>query len=190
MRSISVKTVIILLKETLKILLKILLLSLSFLIASTISEPFSHSDIKAGIRLGGCCRSASMKIAASASQKVKAAAICHTDITILEGEHNMIQYPRIPGHEFSGLVEKVGNAVRHVKPGDRVTALAYSYCGICRACRRGMQTGCTDMIAMSFHYDGAFAQYVSVPAISVYPISDDLSFEDGAMVEAKRFGST
>lgn len=115
--------------------------------------------------------------------KVKAAAICHTDISILKGEHTMIQYPRIPGHEFSGIVEEVGGAVRHIKCGDRVTALAYSYCGICKACRRGLQTSCTDMIAMSFHYDGGFAQYVSVPAITVYGISDSLSFEDGAMVE-------
>ena len=115
--------------------------------------------------------------------KVAAAAICHTDFAAIEGEHSMIKYPCIPGHEFSGSIEKTGDAVWHVKPGDRVTALGYSYCGICKACRRGLHTGCAQMIAIPFHYNGAFAQYVKVPAISVYKIPDDMSFEDAAIVE-------
>lgn len=115
--------------------------------------------------------------------KVKAAAICHTDFATIDGEHPMIKYPCIPGHEFSGTIEKTGDEVWHVKPGDRVTALGYSYCGICKACLRGMHTGCERMIEIPFHYDGAFAQYVKVPAISVFKIPDDISFEDASMVE-------
>jgi len=115
--------------------------------------------------------------------KVEAASICHTDFVVIEGEHNMAKYPCIPGHEFSGVVKKTGDAVWHIKPGDRITALAYSYCGVCKACRRGMQSGCEIGIAIPFHYDGAFAQYVKVPAISVYKIPEDMSFEDAAIVE-------
>ena len=120
--------------------------------------------------------------------KVKAAAICHTDFAAIDGEHSMISYPCIPGHEFSGIVEKTGGAVRHIRSGDRVTALGYSYCGVCRFCRRGLHTGCENMIAIPFHYDGAFAQYVKVPAISVYIIPDDMRFEDAAMVEPSANG--
>ena len=115
--------------------------------------------------------------------EVKAAAICHTDFSAIDGEHSMISYPCIPGHEFSGVVQKAGKAVKHIKQGDRVAALGYSYCGVCRACRRGMHTGCEKMIAIPFHYEGAFAQYIKVPGISVFRIPDNMSFEDGAMIE-------
>ena len=115
--------------------------------------------------------------------KVKAAAICHTDFAAIDGEHSMISYPCVPGHEFSGTVEKTGDAVRHIKEGDRATALGYSYCGVCKNCRRGLHTGCEKMAAIPFHYDGAFAEYVKVPAISVYRIPGDMSFEDAAMAE-------
>ena len=115
--------------------------------------------------------------------KVKVAAICHTDFATIDGECSMISYPCVPGHEFSGIIEEIGNLVTHLKVGDRVTALGFSYCGTCRICRRGIHAGCTSVRVIPFHYDGAFAQYLVAPSITVYPISSNLSFENAAMVE-------
>ncbi|MCL5070539.1 MAG: alcohol dehydrogenase catalytic domain-containing protein [Actinobacteria bacterium] len=115
--------------------------------------------------------------------KVKAAAICHTDFTVMDKQHPWTKYPCVLGHEFAGVVERSGKEVFHVKPGDRVTALAYSYCGVCTNCRRGIHTGCNNMIAIPFHYDGAYQEFILVPGITVYPIADSLSFENAAMTE-------
>lgn len=115
--------------------------------------------------------------------KVKAAAICHTDFSVIDKQHSMARYPCVLGHEFSGIVEECGSGVTHLKAGDRVTALSYSYCGICSNCRRGIHTGCKNLIAIPFHYDGAFQEYISVPAKSVYKIADNISFEYAAMTE-------
>lgn len=115
--------------------------------------------------------------------KVKAAAICHTDFSVMDKQHAWTKYPCVLGHEFSGVVEECGAGVTHVKPGDRVTALAYSYCGICENCRRGIHAGCENAIAIPFHYDGAYQEYMLTPAVTVYKISDDTSFEYAAMTE-------
>ena len=115
--------------------------------------------------------------------KVKAAAICHTDFAVIDNQHIWVKYPCVLGHEFAGVVEKCGEGVIYVKPGDRVTALAYSYCGVCTNCRRGIHVGCKNLKAIPFHYDGAYQEFILVPGITVYPIDDTLSFEDAAMTE-------
>lgn len=115
--------------------------------------------------------------------KVKAAAICHTDFAVIDKQHAWTKYPCVLGHEFSGIVEKCGDGVIHVKPGYRVTAMAYSYCGFCNNCRRGIHAGCENSKAIPFHYDGAYQEYISVPAITVFKISDSTSFENAAMTE-------
>jgi L-iditol 2-dehydrogenase len=115
--------------------------------------------------------------------KVKAAAICHTDFSVMDKQHAWTKYPCVLGHEFSGIVEKCGEVAVNVKPGDRVTALAYSYCGMCTNCRRGIHAGCENAIAIPFHYDGAYQEYILVPALTVFKISDSTSFEHAAMAE-------
>ena len=115
--------------------------------------------------------------------EVKAAAICHTDFSVMDKQHSWTKYPCVLGHEFSGIVAACGAGVTHVKPGDRVTALAYSYCGICQNCRRGIHAGCENAIAIPFHYDGAYQEYIKVPAVTVCRISDSISFEYAAMTE-------
>jgi L-iditol 2-dehydrogenase len=115
--------------------------------------------------------------------KVVSAAICHTDFTVIEGQHSWSKYPCVLGHEFSGIVENFGAGVDHVKKGDRVVAMGYSYCGVCPACQQGFQNGCRNMKGIPFHMDGAYQEFVAVPARIVYPISDSISMEEAALIE-------
>jgi len=115
--------------------------------------------------------------------KVLAAAICHTDFIVMDGEHSLAEYPCILGHEFSGIAEKCGENVFHVKPGDRVTSMSFNYCGLCPACRRGISNACERISDIPFHMEGAFQEYISVNHKMIFPISESLSFENAALVE-------
>lgn len=112
---------------------------------------------------------------------VRRAGICGTDIHILHGEFGGV-YPIVPGHEFSGVVDAVGPGVTTVKVGDRVTADPNLACGECANCRREAWNHCERWEAVGVTLPGAFAERVTVPASSVYPIGD-LSFEAAALAE-------
>jgi propanol-preferring alcohol dehydrogenase len=90
--------------------------------------------------------------------------------------------PRIPGHEFAGVVDAVGEGVTSLAPGDRVFAYFYLTCGACDACRRGETNRCT---AFGGWYgvdcDGAYAEYATLPAENALPLPDGLSFAGGAV---------
>lgn len=90
--------------------------------------------------------------------------------------------PRIPGHEFAGVVETVGESVTTVEPGDRVIAYFYLTCGTCDACRRGETNRCTDFGGWyGVNCDGAYAEQAVIPASNVLPLDDDASFVEGAI---------
>ena len=105
--------------------------------------------------------------------RIAHAAICHTDFVAMAGEHSMMRFPTVLGHEFSGVIEECGESVEDVKPGDRVTALSYSYCGTCPACRRGLHTACRNARYIPFHLEGAYQNLLVMPTASVYPIYND-----------------
>ncbi|WP_089827818.1 alcohol dehydrogenase catalytic domain-containing protein [Halogranum amylolyticum] len=90
--------------------------------------------------------------------------------------------PRVPGHEFAGVVEAVGPGVDAVEPGDRVLCYFYLTCGACDACRRGDTARCTDFSGwLGVHRDGAYAERTVVPAANLLPLPDEASFEMGAV---------
>ncbi len=120
--------------------------------------------------------------------KVKAAAICHTDFVVMNGQHTWATYPCILGHEFSGIVEEAGGSVANVKKGDRVTAISYIYCGYCSACRKGMHNACTSVRGIPFHMEGAFQEMMAVPSLMLYKFSDRLSFEEASITECAANG--
>jgi len=109
--------------------------------------------------------------------------LCHTDFVVLKGVHSRGKFPFVLGHEFSGIVEQCGPEVFHIKPGDRVTALAYAYCGICSACRRGMHNACINSKNIPFDIDGSFQEKIITPSIMYYKIPDSLSLEEAALTE-------
>ena len=113
--------------------------------------------------------------------RVKAAGICGTDVHIYEGEY-FSEFPLIPGHEFSGVVEDIGDQVTTVAIGDRVTADPNIGCGKCYFCKINQQNQCEQLGAVGVTRDGAFAEYVVIPEEKMFQIGD-LSFQDAAMIE-------
>jgi L-iditol 2-dehydrogenase len=93
------------------------------------------------------------------------------------------------GHEASGVVAETGARVTSWKAGERVTFDSTIYCGTCRFCQRGEINLCDNRRVLgvscdAYRQDGAFAEYVAVPAHILYRLPEDLSFARAAMVEA------
>lgn len=107
--------------------------------------------------------------------KVKAAAICGSDIPIYDWDdpsvREMIKPGLIIGHEFCGIVVERGELVNGVAVGDFVTVEGHLNCGICNHCRRGEAHLCPNQKLLGFEHPGAFAEYVSVPASNVIHLS-------------------
>jgi L-iditol 2-dehydrogenase len=120
--------------------------------------------------------------------KVKAATLCGTDIRILRGRKTAgIRYPSILGHEFAGeVVETGGHAGFHV--GQAVSACPAFACGHCDMCLRDAENLCRNLVAMGYGIDGAFADYVRIPASGVasghvFALPENISFEQAALAE-------
>jgi L-iditol 2-dehydrogenase len=114
--------------------------------------------------------------------KVKAAALCGSDLRTYQHGHPKITTPQILGHEFSGIVDSVGENVTKIKVGDRVAVAPGMPCGSCYYCERGQQNMCENREIMGIHHPGAFAEYVKIPAKAlesgtVVKLPDESSFE-------------
>ena len=115
---------------------------------------------------------------------VECCGICGTDLHILAGEFPPTPYPIIPGHEFAGTVVARGADVRPDLPvGARVAVDPSLYCGYCRKCRAGQDNLCENWAAIGDTVDGAFAEFVAVPAVNAYRLPDHLDAQYGAMAE-------
>ena len=98
--------------------------------------------------------------------RVTLASICSSDLHIKHGSVPRAVEGVTVGHEMVGIVEEVGSAVTHVKPGDRVTVNVETFCGECFFCKRGYVNNCTDENggwALGCRIDGGQAEYVRVP---------------------------
>ena len=98
--------------------------------------------------------------------RVTLASICSSDLHIKHGSVPRAVPGITVGHEMVGIVEEVGRAVTHVKPGDRVTVNVESFCGECFFCKKGFVNNCTDKNggwALGCRIDGGQAEYVRVP---------------------------
>ncbi len=118
--------------------------------------------------------------------KIKAAAICGSELrTYLHG-HPKIKNPQILGHEFAGDVVEAGENIKGVKVGDRVSVHPGIPCGHCYYCDRGLQNLCEDRKSISIHYPGAFAEYVKIPgktleAGTCVKLPENVSYEIAAL---------
>ncbi len=118
--------------------------------------------------------------------KVAKSAICGTDLHIYlwdEWAQKTIQTPMTIGHEYVGYVAKVGSEVKEFKEGDRVTGEGHISCGHCRNCRRGRQHICENSIGIGVNTNGAFAEYVKVPAYNVMKVHPNISDEIASIMD-------
>lgn len=114
--------------------------------------------------------------------RVMAAGICGSDIgrVMVTGTY---RFPTIPGHEFSGRIEKVGPGVEAFEPGDRVAVAPLMPCGHCESCRAGRFSLCDDYDFMGSRSDGAFAQFLKAPAKNVLKVPQSVSYDAAAAIE-------
>ena len=114
--------------------------------------------------------------------RIKAAGICGSDIPRIyeTGAHKM---PLIPGHEFSGVVEEVGENVNPEWKGKRVGIFPLIPCRKCEPCSKGKYEMCRNYDFIGSRRDGAFAEYVAVPADNLIELPDTVNFEQAAMLE-------
>lgn len=120
--------------------------------------------------------------------RVKAATICGTDIRVLRGRKTAgIRYPSIIGHEFSGEVVATDGPSPY-RIGQRVGVCPAIPCGHCPQCLRGRENLCPDLQAIGYEIDGAFAEFIRIPARAVelgnvHVLPDHVSHAEAAMVE-------
>lgn len=114
---------------------------------------------------------------------VKYVGICGTDMVSYQGKHELLTFPRILGHEFSGVVFAVGEAVKNVKLGDQVTVEPLVTCGVCKPCKTGDYNVCEDMKVLGVHVDGACQEKVVVNANRVFKLPSGTSLKEGVMIE-------
>lgn len=116
--------------------------------------------------------------------RVRMAGICGTDVHISswdEWARGRIRPPRVLGHEFVGEVVDTGKRVSGVKTGDLVTAEGHFSCGSCTLCRTGNAHVCPETRILGVDTDGAFAEYVRVPATNLWPIDEGIPLEWAAI---------
>ncbi len=114
--------------------------------------------------------------------KVSACGICGTDIKILEGKSASTP-PVILGHEYCGIVEKIGTYVKNILVGDFVNVDPNIHCGECRFCRAGKINLCENLTALGVDIDGGFAEYCLVPAKQCYQIPVSINPIHAALME-------
>ncbi len=117
--------------------------------------------------------------------RVAACGICGTDVHIYHGSKGStdVKPPVVLGHEFAGTVEKVGDKVTSVKPGDHVTVDPNRYCGTCHFCQIGKKQMCENLYAIGVNRDGGFAEYCLVPESQCYQLDKQVPLKYGAMTE-------
>jgi threonine 3-dehydrogenase len=118
--------------------------------------------------------------------RIRTSAICGTDVHIYnwdEWSQKNIKVPMIVGHEYVGVVERVGDEVVAFRPGDRVSGEGHLTCGFCRNCRAGRRHLCRHTVGVGVNRPGSFAELLSLPAVNVYRIPDDVPDELAAIFD-------
>ena len=105
--------------------------------------------------------------------RVAASGICGTDPHILQGLYPA-NLPLIPGHEYAGVVETVGDGVEGFAPGDHVAVDPNILCGVCDFCRRGKVHLCKNLVALGVNIPGGFAEFCVVPVSQAYKVPKSL----------------
>ncbi len=120
--------------------------------------------------------------------RVKACGICGSDVHGYDGSTGRRQPPIIMGHEAAGVIEAVGVKVSGWTVGDRVTFDSTIYCNRCEYCMKGQVNLCGNRRVLGvscddYRRDGAFAEYIAIPAHILYKLPDNVTFDQASLVE-------
>lgn len=115
--------------------------------------------------------------------KIMKIGVCGSDIHVYHGKHPFTKYPVTQGHEVSGEIVGVGEGVDNLHVGQKVTIEPQVVCGKCHPCRNGKYNLCEELKVMGFQTTGAASEFFAVEASKVTPIPDEMSFDEGAMIE-------
>ena len=118
--------------------------------------------------------------------RVRYTSICGTDLHIRNWDAwaaATIPVPMIVGHEFTGVIERLGDSVQGLRVGLRVSGEGHITCGHCRNCRGGRRNFCRNHLGLGVTRPGAFAEYVVLPADNVFPVPDHIDDATAAILD-------
>jgi 2-desacetyl-2-hydroxyethyl bacteriochlorophyllide A dehydrogenase len=119
--------------------------------------------------------------------QIRRSGLCGTDLLVHDdlyrGRRRPVPYPLILGHEASGEVVELGPRTQGPVPGTRVAIEAVTGCGVCYHCARGNYNLCQDWHHIGLTIAGALAEFVVVPASSLFPLPESVSLDNAAFLE-------
>lgn len=115
--------------------------------------------------------------------RIQRIGVCGSDVHVYHGKHPYTKYPVVQGHEFSAIIEAVGEGVTGLAPGMKVTSMPQIVCGECAPCKRGDYHICDKLKVQGFQAPGCAQELWATSADKIVPLSNDFSFEQGALVE-------
>lgn len=118
--------------------------------------------------------------------KIRKTAICGTDMHIYQWDdwaQRTIPIPMTTGHEFAGEIVELGSEVMGLTIGQRVSGEGHITCGHCRNCRAGRRHLCRNTIGVGVNRGGCFAEYLSIPAVNVFPLPDAISDDIASILD-------
>lgn len=120
--------------------------------------------------------------------RIRRIGICGTDMHAYKGNQPFFAYPRVLGHELSGIVEQINDSSGAVQAGDQVSIIPYLHCGACIACRNGKTNCCTDMKVLGVHVDGGMRERIAVPVTHLL-VTNGLTLDQSAVLEPLSIGA-
>ncbi len=121
--------------------------------------------------------------------EIELCGVCGTEVGGYKGVSPVVRYPVVGvGHEAAGTIREIGRNDRGLKAGDRVCLEPYTSCGTCYSCQLGRYNNCENLQTCGVHRPGMMATLVSHPVGLVHKIPDDMTWEQGAMVEPLTIG--
>lgn len=120
--------------------------------------------------------------------QIKCMAVCGSDIHAINGRMKLFTFPRVLGHEISGVVIKTGEQVRSFQPGDSVVLMPCISCGKCLACRHGKTNACSVLRLYGVHEDGGLQEYITLPEKYFLKVPKGITSEHAALVEPFTIG--
>jgi len=120
--------------------------------------------------------------------EVKYLGLCGSDLNSYKGLMPLVTFPRIPGHEISGVIADKGAEVpKNINIGDKATVSPYTNCGVCPACRQGKINTCEFNQTLGVQRDGALTKHIVVPYEKVF-VSQSLTLEELVLIEPMSVG--